>query len=164
MFALLRLMSKCIIEEMIAEWHQINRNKMASINSYLTFNGNCREAMTFYQDCLGGELIFETIGESAFAEKMPNIIRRSVMHAVLVKDDMVIMGTDMVEERGLVKGNSVAMMLNCNSEKEAKAFYHKLSVGGRASHPLQETFWGALFGDLTDRFGNNWLINYDKSK
>ncbi|MBE5319058.1 VOC family protein [Pedobacter sp. MR2016-19] len=137
---------------------------MASINSYLTFNGNCREAMTFYQDCLGGELIFETIGESAFAEKMPNIIRRSVMHAVLVKDDMVIMGTDMVEERGLVKGNSVAMMLNCNSEKEAKAFYHKLSVGGRASHPLQESFWGALFGDLTDRFGNNWLINYDKNR
>nr|WP_315420693.1 VOC family protein [uncultured Pedobacter sp.] len=137
---------------------------MANINSYLTFNGNCREAMTFYQDCLGGELILETIGESAFAEKMPNIIRRCVMHAVLVKDDMVIMGTDMVEERGLVKGNSVAMMLNCNSEKEAKAFYHKLSVGGRASHPLHETFWGALFGDLTDRFGNNWLINYDKNK
>ncbi|MBT2563651.1 VOC family protein [Pedobacter sp. ISL-68] len=137
---------------------------MASINSYLTFNGNCREAMTFYQGCLGGELTFETIGESLIVDKMPNIMKRSIMHAVLAKDDLVIMATDMVEERGLIKGNSIAMMLNCNSEEEAQAFYRKLSAGGKASHPLQETFWGALFGDLTDRFGNNWLINYDKNK
>ncbi|WP_029276171.1 VOC family protein [Pedobacter borealis] len=137
---------------------------MASINSYLTFNGNCREAMTFYQDCLGGELTLETIGGSVIVDKMPNIMRRSIMHAVLAKDDLVIMATDMVEERGLIKGNSIAMMLNCNSEEEAQAFYRKLSAGGKASHPLQETFWGALFGDLTDRFGNNWLINYDKNK
>jgi PhnB protein len=120
--------------------------------------------MIFYQDCLGGELTLETIEESALADKMPNNMRRSIMHAVLAKDDLVIMATDMVEERGLVKGNSIAMMLNCNSEEEAQCFYRKLSVGGRASHPLQETFWGALFGDLTDRFGNNWLINYDKNR
>lgn len=120
--------------------------------------------MTFYQDCLGGELTLETIGESVIVDKMPNIMKRSIMHAVLAKDDLVIMATDMVEERGLIKGNSIAMMLNCNSEEEAQAFYRKLSAGGKASHPLQETFWGALFGDLTDRFGNNWLINYDKNR
>ena len=120
--------------------------------------------MTFYQDCLGGELTLETIGESVIVDKMPNILKRSIMHAVLAKDDLVIMATDMVEERGLIKGNSISMMLNCNSEEEALAFYRKLSAGGRASHPLQETFWGALFGDLTDRFGNNWLINYDKNR
>ncbi|MGQ7857684.1 VOC family protein [Pedobacter sp. WC2501] len=137
---------------------------MASINSYLTFNGNCREAMTFYQKCLGGELTFETIGESVIVDKMPNSMKRSIMHAVLTKDDLVIMATDMVEERGLVKGNSVSMMLNCNSEQEAQAFYDKLSAGGKASHPIQSTFWGTIFGDLTDRFGNNWLINYDKNR
>ncbi|RBQ06328.1 VOC family protein [Pedobacter miscanthi] len=137
---------------------------MASINSYLTFNGNCREAMTFYRDCLGGELTLETIGESLEADRIPCIMKRSIMHAVLAKDELVIMGTDMVEERGLIKGNSISMMLNCNSEEEAIAYYNKLSAGGRASHPLQETFWGALFGDLTDRFGNNWLINYDKNR
>ncbi|MDQ0969812.1 PhnB protein [Flavobacterium sp. W4I14] len=137
---------------------------MASINSYLTFNGNCREAMTFYQGCLGGELTFETVGESVIVDKIPNVMKRSIMHAVLAKDDLVIMATDMVEECGLIKGNSISMMLNCNSEEEAQAFYRKLSAGGKASHPLQETFWGALFGDLTDRFGNNWLINYDKNR
>jgi len=120
--------------------------------------------MTFYQGCLGGELTFETIGESVIVDKMPNIMKRSIMHAVLAKDDLVIMATDMVEERGLIKGNSISMMLNCSSEDEARAFYLKLSAGGKASHPLQETFWGALFGDLTDRFGNNWLINYDKNR
>jgi PhnB protein len=137
---------------------------MASINSYLTFNGNCREAMTFYRNCLGGELTLETIGESDLADKMPNNMRKSIMHAVLAKDELVIMATDMVEERGLIKGNSISMMLNCNSKEEAQSFYRKLSFGGKASHPLQETFWGALFGDLTDRFGNNWLINYDKNR
>ncbi|WP_316847465.1 VOC family protein [Pedobacter psychrodurus] len=136
---------------------------MTSINSYLTFNGNCREAMTFYRDCLGGELTLETIGESDLADKMPNSMKRSIVHAVLAKDDLVIMATDMVEERGLIKGNSISMMLNCSSEEEAQSFYRKLSFGGKASYPLQETFWGALFGDLTDRFGNNWLINYDKN-
>lgn len=120
--------------------------------------------MTFYQDCLGGELTLETIGESVIAGKMPEILKRSIMHAVLAKGDLVIMATDLVAERGLIKGNSIAMMLSCNSEEEARAFYRKLSAGGKASHPLQETFWGALFGDLTDRFGNNWLINYDKNR
>jgi len=120
--------------------------------------------MTFYQDCLGGELTLETIGETVIVDKMPNIMKRSIMHAVLAKDDLVIMATDLVEERGLIKGNSISMMLNCNSEEEAQAFYRKLSAGGKILHPLQETFWGALFGDLTDRFGNNWLINYDKNR
>lgn len=120
--------------------------------------------MTFYQRCLGGELTLETIGELAITDKMPDSMMRSILHAVLAKDDLVIMATDMVADCGLIKGNSIAMMLNCNSEKEAHSLYHKLSAGGRASHPLQETFWGALLGDLTDRFGNNWLINYDKNR
>lgn len=137
---------------------------MASINSYLTFNGNCKEAMTFYQRCLGGELTLETVGELIPADQAPNHMKRCIVSAVLAKDDLLIMATDMVAEHGLIKGNSIAMMLNCNSEEEAHSFYHKLSAGGKASHPLQETFWGALFGDLTDRFGNNWLINYDKNR
>ncbi|MGM9475098.1 VOC family protein [Pedobacter sp. GSP4] len=137
---------------------------MAYINSYLTFNGNCREAMTFYRDCLGGELTLQTIGESPVAGKMPNSVENSILHAVLAKDELVIMATDMVEEVGLIKGNAISLMLNCSSEEEARGLYHKLSKGGRAVHPLQETFWGALFGDLTDRYGNNWLVNYDKNQ
>ncbi|WP_316795246.1 VOC family protein [Pedobacter agri] len=135
---------------------------MANINSYLTFNGNCREAMRFYHNCLGGELSMQSIGESPMANNMPQIMADKILHAVLTSDEIIIMGTDMVVDTGLIKGNAVSLMLNCDSEEETKAYYEKLSKGGKSVNPLQKTFWGALFGDLIDRFGNTWLINYDK--
>jgi PhnB protein len=134
--------------------------KMAQINSYLTFNGNCREAMTFYKECLGGELVLQTIGESPMADKMPPQMKKSILHSTLTRGDLVLMGSDMVDENGLVKGNSISLMLNCGSEKEIKTCYKNLSKGGTATHPLENTFWGALFGDLVDRFGNHWLLHY----
>ncbi|RZK51082.1 MAG: VOC family protein, partial [Pedobacter sp.] len=57
---------------------------MANINSYLTFNGNCKEAMSFYQDCLGGELTFQSIGESPMGNNMPQIMANKILHAVLI--------------------------------------------------------------------------------
>jgi len=136
---------------------------MANINSYLTFSGNCKEAMTFYQNCLGGELTFQTIGESPEADKIPSELKKCILHAVLANEDMVIMATDMTDEKGLIKGNSVSLMLNCNSEAEVMDYYRKLSAGGEATHMPEETFWGAVFGNLIDRYGNNWLLSYTKS-
>jgi len=136
---------------------------MAQINSYLTFSGNCRQAMTFYQKCLGGELKLQTIGESPMADKMPQQMKNCILHAMLTRDELVLMGTDMVGEDGIVKGNSVSLMLNCESEEEIKKVYAKLSTGGQPTHPLEDTFWGALFGDLTDKYGNHWLLHYEKS-
>jgi len=133
---------------------------MTQINSYLTFNGNCREAMTFYKECLGGELVLQTVGESPMADKMPPQMKKSVLHSTLTKDNLVLMGSDMVDEKGLIKGNSVSLMLNCSSEDEIKNCYSNLSKGGEATHPLENTFWGALFGDLVDKFGNHWLLHY----
>ena len=134
------------------------------INSYLTFNGNCREAMTFYRDCLDGELDLQTIGESPMADKLPAQMKQSILHATLTKGDMVIMASDMVGEKGLIKGNSVSLMLNCSSEDEIKTLYAQLSRGGEATHPLEDTFWNALFGDLTDKFGNQWLLHFDRNQ
>lgn len=134
------------------------------INSYLTFNGNCREAMTFYRDCLDGELDLQSIGESPMADKLPPQMKQRILHATLTKGDMVIMASDMVGEKGLIKGNSVSLMLNCSSEDEIKTLYAQLSRGGEATHPLEDTFWGALFGDLTDKFGNQWLLHFDRNQ
>jgi PhnB protein len=64
----------------------------------------------------------------------------------------------------VIQGNSVSLMLDCSSEDEIKTVYKKLSKGGKATHPLETTFWGALFGDLTDKYGNNWLLHFDKQK
>ena len=136
---------------------------MTQINAYLTFNGNCREAMKFYKECLGGELTLQTVGESPMADRMPPQMKQSVLHSTLTKGALLIMASDMVSEQGLMKGNTVSLMLNCSSEEEIKSCYARLSKGGEATHPLENTFWGALFGDLTDKFGNHWLLHYDQA-
>lgn len=136
---------------------------MAQIHSYLTFNGNCREAMLFYQKCLGGKLVLQTIGDSPLAKHMPVKMKEFILHSTLTKEELILMGSDMVAETGLIKGNAVSLSVNCRSEKEIRSFYKKLSAGGNADHPLENTFWGALFGDLTDKYGNHWLLNFDKN-
>lgn len=135
---------------------------MAKINSYLTFSGNCREAMTFYKECLGGTLTFQTIGESPMADKMPAKMKECILHSMLISGSIVIMASDMTPEQGLIRGNSVSLMLDCESQQEISTFYKALVAGGRATHPLEITFWGATLGNLTDKYGNNWLLHFDK--
>lgn len=137
---------------------------MTSIHSYLTFAGNCREAMTFYQHCLGGDLNFQTIGESPLSEKMPAQMKNYILHATLCKGMLRIMASDMVGNEGLLRGNAVSLMLNCSSEEEARTCYNRLVEGGTATHPLENSFWGALFGDLKDKYGNYWLLHFDKNQ
>ncbi|HMK05571.1 MAG TPA: VOC family protein [Ferruginibacter sp.] len=137
---------------------------MTQINSYLTFNGNCRQAMTFYKKCLGGELTLQTIGDSPMADKMPAKMKDCILHATLINGTVTIMASDMVSENGLIKGNAVSLMLNCSSEEEIRNCYTNLAAGGKADHQLEDTFWGALFGDLTDKFGNHWLLHFDKNQ
>jgi PhnB protein len=137
---------------------------MSQIHSYLTFNGNCREAMTFYHACFGGELSFQTIGDSPLSAKMPKHMKDCILHSTLTKEALVLQGSDMVPHTGLIKGNAVSLSLDCISEEEIKNLYSKLSAEGTADHPLEDTFWGAMFGDLTDKFGNHWLLNYSKNK
>ena len=135
---------------------------MKRINSYLTFNGNCRDAMSFYKDCLGGELTLQTIGESPLADRMPEAMRNCILHSTLTNDSLLLLGSDMAPSSGLVRGNAVSLSLDCVSEEEIRECFRKLSSGGRTDYPIEETFWGALFGGLTDKFGNHWLLNYNK--
>ncbi|MBL0341338.1 MAG: VOC family protein [Bacteroidetes bacterium] len=139
-------------------------NERMQINTYLTFNGNCREAMSFYQQCLGGELQFQTIGESPLAEKMPGKMRKCILHATLTNGTLVLMGSDMVGNDGLQKGNAVSLSLHCSSEEQIKLCYKKLAAGGIQNHPVETTFFGALLGDLTDRYGNHWLLHFGMNK
>jgi PhnB protein len=138
-------------------------NGMTQINPYITFNGNCREAMTYYKKCLGGELNLQTIGESPMADRMPKEMKECILHSTLTTASFVLMGSDMTPETGLKKGNSVSLMLNCCSEADIRLYFDKLSEGGTVLHSLENTFWGALFGDITDKFGTNWILNFDKN-
>ena len=135
---------------------------MKSIITYLTFGGNCREAMHFYQECVGGELNFQTIGESPMAAQMPKEMKDSILHATLTNENTVIMATDITPQSGIINGNNVSLMLDCDTETEIKTIYGKLLVDGRTTHPLENTFWNAIFGDLTDKYGNHWILNYTR--
>lgn len=133
---------------------------MMKIHSYLTFNGNCREAMKFYQECLGGDLEFQTIGDSPLAQQMPDKMKSCILHSTLNNGTLLLMASDMVDDNGLQKGNSVSLALQCNSETELKNCYQKLAVGGTQNHPVEVTPFGMHLGDLTDQFGNHWILNF----
>lgn len=136
---------------------------MTNITSYLSFGGNCREAMEFYKDLFGGELTIDIIEGSPVAEHFPPEAAKHVLHSMLVSGGLVLMGSDMAGPDGVKDGNSVSMMLGCTSEEEITRFYTKLSEGGNVGCPLGPSFWGSIFAQVTDKFGKKWLLNYDKS-
>src|SRR5436305_7509417 len=100
---------------------------MTQINAYINFDGNCREAMTFYKDCIGGELSMQTVEGSPIEAQCPPGIKHHILHASLMKDDLVLMGSDMQEPGGFTKGNNIALSLSCSSDEEIKTFFSKLS-------------------------------------
>jgi len=135
---------------------------MTKLNPYLNFNGRCREAMTFYQACLGGELIIQKISESPMAAQLPSEAGNTILHSSLTNDNLVLMASDMMGN-ALVKGNDVALCLHCSNEDEINLYFERLSNGGYVRTPLHQTFWGATYGELTDKFGVSWMLNLDRN-
>lgn len=134
---------------------------MNQIITYLTFNGNCREAMGFYHSCLGGELEVQTLAETPEGDKFPHDYKELVVNARLKKDNMLLMGTDLRDDE-LVSGNAVSILLDGHDESQIRDYYTKLGEGGTATHPLDKNHWGNLYGGLTDKFGHQWLFNCRK--
>lgn len=130
-----------------------------TITAYLNFNGNCREAMNFYRDCLGGDLAIQSIAEGPMAEHFPAEARNNVMHAQLTRSDLTLMGSDMSGPEGITQGNSMSLMLSAESYAQANEFFDKLSDGANVDHPMQDAFWGGIFGHLTDKFGVIWMVH-----
>ncbi|RYF63713.1 MAG: VOC family protein [Cytophagaceae bacterium] len=128
------------------------------------FNGNCREAMTFYQECLGGELTLLPVGESPMAEQLPAQMGQHIMHASLKKDGLQLLASDMCVGDGEAIGHSISLFIDCCSDLEIRDLFGKLVAHGQVIHPLEDTFWGAVFGDLTDQFGFHWCLNFDKNQ
>ena len=133
---------------------------MAKLNPYLTFNGNCREAMNFYKDCLGGELTFTVVGESPAANQVPPQMKNDILHAALNTGELEIMATDMRPE-SLNEGNAVHLCLIFKTEAELRSMWDKLSAGGTIKQPVMEMFFG-LIGTFTDKFGKSWILENNK--
>lgn len=137
---------------------------MAQISPYINFDGNCREALTFYKESLGGEMHLMTVAETPMAAQCPAGMHDQIMHGSVTVGDAVIFGSDMADPNNpFTKGNTMAISINCTSEEEISRFFNALSEGGKVHHPLREMFWGALFGGLADKYGIRWMFNYDRN-
>jgi PhnB protein len=130
---------------------------MAQLNPYLEFGGNCREAMTFYRDCLGGELNIQTFGESPMGQDTPAEKRDQVIHSMLTSGGIVLMASDSMGDSAPSQGGPVTLALSSEDREEIKAYFAKFAVSATVTQPLTEEFFG-MFGSLTDRFGINWLF------
>ena len=131
------------------------------LNPYIHFNGKCREAMIFYHNCLGGELSMQKVSESPMAAQMPSEMGGNIMHSSLTREAVVIMASDMCTNP--IKGNDVTLCLNFNNDEDVNLIFNKLSEGGQVKTQLHQTFWGATYGEITDKFGINWMFNSSKN-
>ena len=138
---------------------------MATINPYLNFNGNTEEAFNFYRSVFGGEFItLQRFKDTPEADRLPASDQEKIMHISLpIGKGNVLMATDTLESMGhaLTVGNNFSIAVNAESEEEADKLFSGLSAGGQVTLPLQKAFWGAYFGMLADKFGIQWMVNYD---
>ena len=141
---------------------------MATINAYLTFDGTCEEAFNFYKSVFGGDFpMVGKFGDMPPQEGMPPIsdeVKNRIMHMSLpISAETVLMGSDtMPGIHDHQVGNNISLSINTDSREEADLIFTGLSAGGKVSMPLADTFWGAYFGMWTDKFGINWMVNFDE--
>jgi PhnB protein len=134
---------------------------MVTLNPYISFRGEAREAMSFYRSVFGGELSVTTFGESGMGSDDPAAADQ-VMHAQLdTTAGLTLMGADTPEGMEHTPGDNVAISLSGPAEDEAelRGYYERLSEGARSVLPLEKAPWGDHFGMLTDRFGIGWMVN-----
>jgi PhnB protein len=127
---------------------------MKSVTTYLMFSGNCRQAMTFYQQGLGGDLELRPFPD-------PNA---GIMHARLTLAGVPILMASDAPAAEAIQGNNFSVSIDCESLDELERYFNALSQDGTVRLPLSDMFWGARFGMLTDRFGIQWMLNYDMPK
>ena len=131
---------------------------MASrLNPYIAFTGNAREAMEFYQSVFGGELKVNTFGE--FGSPDPAIADQ-VMHAMLeTGSGYTLMASDTPPGMSHTPGDTITISLSGEDADELRGYWEKLSSGGTVSMPLEKQMWGDEFGQCTDRYGVNWMVD-----
>jgi PhnB protein len=132
---------------------------MPVLDSYLFFNGNCADAMRFYERTLGGKLeAVMTYGESPEPEQCPPGAKDLVMHASMKLGDRTLMASDVPASMGPKPMAGFALSLFYDSPEEARRTFDALSQGGSVTMPMTKTFWADTFGMLVDRFGTPWMV------
>jgi len=135
---------------------------MKQIVTYLTFDGNCRQAMEFNKRCFGGELFVMPFSDAPGDH--PKEAKDRLMHASLTTGAGTLMASDSMPGAPVKTGDNFQIMIQCDSPKETDRLFDALGQSGKVIMPLQTTFWAARFGMVTDQFGIGWMFNYEKSR
>ncbi|MCG8413796.1 MAG: VOC family protein [Pseudomonadales bacterium] len=136
---------------------------MKSLEIYLTFNGNCREAIEHYAKVFDGEItIMNTFAEMPADPEhpMPDALKDQIMHCTLqLKPGVILMASDTMEG-DVSQGNNFTISVVPDSKEEVETLCAALSEGGEVTMLPADTFWGAYFAMCRDKFGINWMFNY----
>ncbi|MEX2113709.1 MAG: VOC family protein [Pirellulales bacterium] len=135
-----------------------------SVNPYLTFNGDCELAFKFYEKCLGGKIEMMVPHAGTPAEgHVPAEWNDKIMHARLVLDDTLLMGSDAPPGMYVApQGFSVAVQVK--DPAEAERIFNALADNGTVRMPIEPTFWAIRFGMCVDRFGIPWMVNCEQAQ
>ena len=138
---------------------------MALINPHINFNGNAEEAFHFYKSVFGGE--FATIMRFKDLSSPENPISENeadkIMHIALPIGKNILMGNDVPERMGKVSENEnrSKIAISAASRDEADHLFNGLSAGGSVEMPIQDSPWGSYFGMFRDKYGIEWMVDYD---
>lgn len=134
---------------------------MLGVKPYLTFPGNCEEAINFYKDALGAEILFiQKVGDSPMSDMGP---ADNVMHCTLKVGDTHIMASDNMSPEPLNAGNNFSLAVGSDDIPAAEKMFAAIAEGGKVLMPMQETYWAERFGMATDKYGINWMFNCEKA-
>ena len=156
-----------------AQFYLRKQNKpdnKARVSTYVNFPGNTEEAMNFYQSVFKTEFIngiqrFDQVPSDPSQPPLADHVKRMVLHVELpMLGGHILMATDAPKEMGftVTPGNNMHINLEPESRAEADRLFNALSAGGTVEMPIQDMFWGAYFGSFKDRFGLNWMVNYQE--
>ena len=133
------------------------------LTPYIHFQGNAEEAMKFYAEALGGEIIaISRYGDSPMPSDED--YKDKVIHGRLQFGDNVIMISDTFKGNTISTGGNIQLSVELTKEGQIDEIFKKLGEGGNVTMELQDTFWGARFGMLRDKFGVSWMLNYELKK
>lgn len=130
------------------------------LKTYLSFNGDCRQALTFYAELLGGTVVaMQTFGETPGCDGLPEAARDSILHGRVDLGPFSLMGTDATPDHPYAGVNGSYVVADVDEVERAEAVFAALSADAQIEMPLQQTFWARRYGSLTDRFGVRWMVN-----
>ena len=134
---------------------------MTQAIAYLAFDGNCADAMRFYEQALGGKLeVLMSGAESPIADQMPKEFAHRILHARLVLPDGGVLYAGDAPTHVPYEGiKGVSFTLNYDTTAQAQKVFDALSAGGTVTMPMQPAFWAKTWGMLVDRFGTPWIVN-----